>query len=107
MFVKHSLAGKWQLDDVILRGDCKDKIANLKKLLAKEFKIKDLGHLKYFLGMEMAQSRSGISVSQRKNALNLLNVTGMLRCKSSDTPMNPINKVGVEKGSPSVDKSRY
>lgn len=29
-----------------------------------EFEIKDLGILKYFLGMEMARSKRGISVSQ-------------------------------------------
>jgi hypothetical protein len=54
------------VDDIILSGDYKEELVRLKKLLAKEFEIKDLGYLKYFLGMEVARSRKGIYVSQRK-----------------------------------------
>jgi len=71
MFVKHSSTGKKAIlivyvDDIILTGDHDEEILKLKSFLAKEFEIKDLGNLKYFLGMEVAQSRRGISVSQRK-----------------------------------------
>ena len=51
------------------------EITNLKKALAQKFEIKDLGNLKYFLGMEIAQSKRGISVSQRKYVLDLLKET--------------------------------
>ncbi|KAA0062422.1 Cysteine-rich RLK (RECEPTOR-like protein kinase) 8 [Cucumis melo var. makuwa] len=43
-----------------------------------EFEIKDLGNLKYFLGMEVAISKEGISVPQRKYTLDLLTETGNL-----------------------------
>ncbi|XP_022899416.1 uncharacterized protein LOC111412729 [Olea europaea var. sylvestris] len=59
----------------------------LKKSLAIEFEVKDLGTMRYFLGMEIARSRKGFSVPQRKYILDLLIETGMLGCKSSDTPM--------------------
>jgi hypothetical protein len=52
------------VDDIILTGDYEEELVRLKKLLAKEFEIKDLGYLKYFLGMEVARSRKGIYVSQ-------------------------------------------
>ena len=80
---------------------------SLKKTLAKEFEIKNLGNLRYFLGMEVARSREGISVSQRKYVLDLLTDCGMLGCKPADTPMDTINKLGMAEKGASVDKGRY
>ncbi|RVX06299.1 Retrovirus-related Pol polyprotein from transposon TNT 1-94 [Vitis vinifera] len=65
----------------------------------KEFEVKDLGNLKYFLGMEVARSRKGIVVSQRKYILDLLKETGMLGCKPINTPMDSQKKLGIEKES--------
>lgn len=39
------------VDDIILIWDNSKKLADLKGMLAKDFKIKDLGFLKYFFGM--------------------------------------------------------
>ncbi|KAL6335116.1 hypothetical protein AAG906_027176 [Vitis piasezkii] len=50
----------------------------LKKFLAREFEIKDLGALRYFFGMEFARFKKGIFVSQRKYVLDLLKETGLL-----------------------------
>ncbi|PNX70125.1 putative copia-type protein, partial [Trifolium pratense] len=47
----------------------------LKRNLAPDFEIRDFGPLKYFLGMEVARSKKGIVVSQRKYVLNLLQET--------------------------------
>ncbi|RVW58329.1 Retrovirus-related Pol polyprotein from transposon RE1 [Vitis vinifera] len=50
---------------------------------------KDLGKFKYFLGIEIAQSNSGVVLSQRKYALDILEETSMLDCKLIDTPIDP------------------
>lgn len=112
LFVKHSSAGKLAVlivyvDDIILTGDYEEEICTIKSLLAAEFEIKDLGNLKYFLGMEIARSRKGISVSQRKYVLDLLKETGMLGCKPVDTPMDPTIKLGAKENCAPVDKGRY
>ena len=46
-----------------------------------DFEIKDLGALKYFLGIEFTRSKKGICVSQWKYVLDLLGETGLLGCK--------------------------
>ncbi|RVW36700.1 Retrovirus-related Pol polyprotein from transposon RE2 [Vitis vinifera] len=45
------------VDDIVLTGDDCNELEKLKGKLAEEFEIKDLGALKYFLGMEFAKSK--------------------------------------------------
>ena len=77
----------------------------MKKVLATEFEVKVLGQMRYFLGMEVARSSKGISISQRKYVLDLLIETGMLGCKPSDTPIKTRNRMESD-GKP-VDRERY
>ncbi|RVX21666.1 Retrovirus-related Pol polyprotein from transposon TNT 1-94 [Vitis vinifera] len=112
LFVKKSHAWKMAIlivyvDDIILSGNDMEELQKLKKYLSEEFEVKDLGNLKYFLGMEVARSRKGIVVSQRKYILNLLNETSMLGCKPIDTPMDSQKKLGIEKESTPIDRGRY
>lgn len=51
------------VDDTVMTGDNEEELQKLKQFLSKQFEIKDLGKLKYFLGMEIAK---GIAISQRK-----------------------------------------
>ncbi|XP_024018583.1 uncharacterized protein LOC112090760 [Morus notabilis] len=69
------------------------EMERLKSILATEFEVKDLGQMRYFLGMEVARSNKGISVSQRKYVLDLLTETGILGCKPSDTPIEAGKKI--------------
>ncbi|RDX69009.1 putative mitochondrial protein, partial [Mucuna pruriens] len=68
---------------------------------------KDLGHLKYFLGIEVAQSKEGIVIFQRKYALDILQETSMSNCRPVDSPMNPNMKLIVKQGKPYSDPERY
>eukprot|EP00261_Vitis_vinifera_P038895 XP_019080138.1 PREDICTED: uncharacterized protein LOC109123774 [Vitis vinifera] len=93
------------VDNIILIGDDTGEVERLKKVLATEFEVKDLGQMRYFQGMEVARSRKGISISQRKYVLDLLTETGMLGCKPSDTPIKARKKT-KSNGKP-VDRERY
>ena len=112
MFVKHSLEGLISVlivyvDDIVLTGDYSEEFPRVKEFLTREFEIKDLGKLTYFLGMEVARSKQGIAVSQRKYVLDLLKETCMLGCKPAETPMDYTTNFCSNKDSAPVDKGRY
>ena len=112
MFYKHSKEEKIAIlivyvDDIVLTGDDSGEIEKLKKKLGEEFEIKDLGALKYFLGMEFARSKAGIFVSQRKYVLDLLNETGMMGCKPAETPTEPNVKLHSTNAEIVKDRERY
>ncbi|XP_016719155.1 uncharacterized mitochondrial protein AtMg00810-like [Gossypium hirsutum] len=112
MFYNHSKGGKCcilivYVDDIILTGDDSSKIESLKEFLSAEFELKDLGNLKYFLVMEVARSKIGISISQRNYILDLLSEVGMLGCKPAKTPMEFNLKLGTDEDGKEVDRGRY
>ena len=63
MFIKKSKSSFMALlvyvDDVLLASDNILEIERLKTFLDAKFTIKDLGPLKYFLGLEVARSKTG------------------------------------------------
>ena len=63
------------VDDTVVTENNLDKVERLKAYLRIEFEIKDLGKLKYFLGIKVARSNKGIFLSQRKYVLDLLKET--------------------------------
>ena len=63
------------MDDIVLTDSNKEELDILKRRLATEFEIKDLGASQYFLGMEFARSKEGIFVKQHKYVLDLLGET--------------------------------
>ena len=68
----HFMAILIYVDDVLIASTDPQAIVQLKADLSKAFKLKDLGTLKYFLGLEIARAAAGICVSQRKYVLDLL-----------------------------------
>ena len=60
------------VDDMVVIGNDPEEREALQDYLSKEFEMKDLGPLKYFLGIEVSRSDKGIFLSQRKYALDLL-----------------------------------
>jgi len=51
------------VDDIVITSDDYERIKALKQHLFQNFQTKDLGPLRYFLGIEVAQSKSGIAIS--------------------------------------------
>ncbi|KAK3004522.1 hypothetical protein RJ639_018855 [Escallonia herrerae] len=95
------------VDDTVVIGNDPEEREALQGHLSREFKMKDLGPLKYFIGIEVSRSNKGIFLSQRKYALDLLRETGMLECQPVDTPVEEGLKLRIESNQVPVDKGRY
>lgn len=81
------------VDDLILAGNNSSAISKLKQQRNSRFHMKDLGVLKYFLGIEITRSNEGIFLIQRKYTLDILFKTGMLGTKPSEFPMEPYHQL--------------
>ncbi|GJX06513.1 putative RNA-directed DNA polymerase [Tanacetum coccineum] len=95
------------VDDMVVTRNYTEEMTNLQTILATEFELKDLGHLNYFLGIEVARSKSGISMCQRKYVLDLLTETGMLDCKPVETPIEMNHKLSILPYQVPTNKERY
>ena len=60
------------VDDMIITGDDLSSIQELKDFLSQQFEMKDLGHLSYFLGVEITHSTDGLYITQAKYTSDLL-----------------------------------
>ena len=77
------------VDDIVITGSDSKGISSLKSFLQSQFHTKDLGILRYFLGLEVMRNKHGIFLSQRKYVLDLLSKTRKLGVKPCSSPMVP------------------
>ena len=56
---------------MIITGDNLNGIQELKDFPSQQFEMKDLGHLSYFLGLEITHSKDGLYITQAKYAFDL------------------------------------
>ncbi|KAL6322008.1 hypothetical protein AAG906_003149 [Vitis piasezkii] len=95
------------VDDIIIIGPNTQVIQFLKTFLHTQFKLKDWGCLKYFLGLEIAQLATGIVLCQRHYTLQLLEDTKYLACKPASIPMDPKVQLNAHDGVVLSNVSQY
>lgn len=95
------------VDDIFIVRNNIEEIEKLKKFLNEKFKLKDLGQLKYFIGLENARNEQGISLNRRHYALQLLKDTSFLASKPSSTPIDANVKLRKESGELLDDPAQY
>ena len=90
MYFKHGVSIRLlaYVDDLIISGSSPADIKLLKDYLSVCFHMKDLGFLKYFLGIEVARSATGFYLCQRKYATDIVTEMGLLGCKPAGSPMD-------------------
>ena len=95
------------IDDLIIVDGNQVDIDAFKSEMHSTFKMSDLGRLHYYLGLEVSQSEEGITLCQNAYAAKILETTGMTRCKSTCTPMEPCLKLSKLSTAPAVDPTHY
>ncbi|KAL7588189.1 hypothetical protein Lser_V15G36295 [Lactuca serriola] len=88
-------------------GNDTTKIQETKTYLDKKFSIKYLGSLKYFLGIEVANTSSGMVLSQRKCTLDILKDNGMMGYKPSSFPIKQNLQLDQCADSPNIEASQF
>lgn len=74
------------VDDLIIAATNERILSEVKEMLAKKFKMKDLGKLKHFLGIDFDQSDGCIKMTQEKYTNMILERFNTQNCRPRETP---------------------
>lgn len=95
------------VDDLIITGSDDKEVGKFKKQMMELFHMSDLGLLSYYLGIEVSQAPSGITMCQAGYAKKILERTGMSDCNPCQAPMEPRTKLSKLSEEPPVDATYY
>lgn len=95
------------VDDLLIEGNSSAAISWPKTMLSENFHMKDLGEVRYFLGLEISRSPNGFFVSLKKYLVDLLKEYHLFDSKPSKLPMDSQLKLEPEKGEPLQDVHPY
>ncbi|CAA7042208.1 unnamed protein product [Microthlaspi erraticum] len=95
------------VDDLVISGNSIELMTAFKDYLSSQFRMKDLGVLKYFLGIEVARSPKGIYLCQRKYALDIISETGLLGARPVKFPLEQNHRLSFATGDDIPDPKRY
>jgi hypothetical protein len=94
-------------DDLVIAGSDHNDIKLFKEEMAASFKMSDLNLLHYFLGIEVKQSASRISLSQCAYAIKLLERCGLAGCNPCQMPTEARLKLSKQITQLLVDVTSY
>nr|XP_018623855.1 uncharacterized mitochondrial protein AtMg00810-like [Nicotiana tomentosiformis] len=95
------------IDDILLVGNDLSEMQSLKSYLGATFKIKDLGLVHYFLGLEISLHPQGYIMSQQKFTSDLLSDFNCQHFSFVLTPLDPSVNLTMDMGEPISDPSLY
>ena len=96
------------VDDIILAGKTDEKIAKVKESIAERFQVKDMGELKYILGLQVIQEDGKVWIGQPTYTASIIKKYGMENCKPVETPVDLSSKlVSAMEDSELFNKEEY
>ncbi|XP_020263406.1 uncharacterized protein LOC109839390 [Asparagus officinalis] len=75
--------------------------------MKEDFEMTDLGLMRYFLGLQVKQTKGEIFINQEKYCEDLLKRFNMKNCNPVATPALLNEKLSTNDGAPKVDASSY
>ena len=90
----------------MLTGSSSALLQHIVGCLRAEFAIKDMGALRFFLGIDVKRTKDGFYLSQEWYAEDILNRAGMTNYKLASTPIDTKNKLAAD-GPPTDDATSY
>jgi hypothetical protein len=95
------------VDDLIITGSAEAEINRFKEEMKARFRMSDLGLLSFYLGIEVQQSSSGITLCQAHYAKRILEMAGMQDCNPAHTPIEERLKLSRDSTAAEVDVTQY
>jgi hypothetical protein len=97
------------VDDIVLTGSSTTILQQVVSTINVEFKIKDMGAVHFFLGIQVQPRQDGFFLQQQQYAIDLLERAGMSDCRPYDTPVDTNAKLSTTAGTPlsTADASDY
>ena len=86
------------VDDIIVASSSQEAVDALLRDLEKDFAIKDLGNLHYFLGIQVQRKKGELLLTQERYASDILKRVNMQLCKPVKTLLNTTEKFSVTSG---------
>lgn len=106
---KYSLFVLVYVDDIIVASSSQEATEALIRDLQRDFALKDMGDLHYFLGIEVKKASDSLVLSQGRYAGDILTRSGMDKAKIVDTPLSTSEKLSIADGDKlgQEDATRY
>ena len=95
------------MDDIIITSSNHLAINDLLNLLWRDFTVKDLGELNFFLGNEVLKHPDDVLLSQHRSIIDLLNRTNMLYAKPISSPMSNAKPLSAFDGATFIDLTLF
>ena len=103
----HRLIVGVYVDDLVITCEDIVELRQFKEEMKKTFQMSDLGHLRYYLGLEVNQTTGGIIISQGTYTMKILEAAGLANCNPSVTPMESRLKLSKFSVDSAVDTTEY
>ena len=96
------------VDDIIISASNKNILDSVKRSLSEKFKMKDLGKLSWFLGIEFEHGKNYMKMNQTKYLAKILQKFKMADCKPKATPSDlDVNKIRDKDSTKLADPRLY
>ena len=95
------------VDDMIITGDDMQGVQDLKHFLGRQFEMKDIGLLNYFVGLEVCSSTDGYYLTQAKYTSDLISRASITDSKIVNTPIEYNCRLNSHDGESLSDATLY